>query len=102
MPNFNQPVEYGEMKEIPYLHSAFAQVLQEIREEARMSQAELADRIGCARSFISFLETRSRLPSLNAFLMISSALHVSPAEFLKRLERKLANLQHATPHSKRR
>ena len=71
---------------------AFAQILQESRGQARLSQALLARELGCARSFISFLETRDHLPSLNTFLVISRALGMSSVEFLGRLEAKLAAL----------
>ena len=83
------------MNEIPLLSEAFAQVLQEAREEARVSQQELARRVNCARSFISFLETRTHLPSLNAFLVLCSALDLPAAEVLRRLENRLAFLQQA-------
>ena len=81
------------MNEIPHLSEAFAQVLQEAREEARVSQQELARRVKCARSFISFLETRTHLPSLNAFLVLCEALDVPAGEVLRRLENRLAFLQ---------
>lgn len=81
------------MIEIPQLSEAFAQVLQEAREEARVSQQELANRVKCARSFISFLETRTNLPSLNAFLVICRALGLPAAEVLRRLENRLAFLE---------
>jgi transcriptional regulator with XRE-family HTH domain len=80
------------MKEIPRLTEAFAQILQDARGKARLSQAELAKEIGCARSFISFLETRDHLPSLNTFLVISHALGVPSVELLARLEARLAAL----------
>ena len=80
------------MKEIPYLAEAFAQVLQEARDHARLSQRELAREVECARSFISFLETRDQLPSLNAFLVLSRALNLPSGELLARLEAKLATL----------
>lgn len=87
------------MKEIPYLADAFAQVLQEAREEARVSQQELARRVDCSRSFISFLETRTHLPSLNAFLVICHALELPPADLLRRLEKRLAFIQQVIPES---
>ena len=80
------------MKEIPHLAEAFAQTLQDARRQARLSQASLANEIECARSFISFLETREHLPSLNTFLVISRALDIPSAELLARLEAKLAVL----------
>ena len=83
------------MNEIPHLAEAFAQILQEAREEARVSQQELARRVNCARSFISFLETRTHLPSLNAFLALCAALDLPASEVLRRLENRLAFLQQA-------
>lgn len=71
---------------------AFAQILQETRGQACLSQTALADEIGCARSFISFLETRDHLPSLNTFLVIAHALGIPSVELLARLEAKLAAL----------
>lgn len=89
------------MNEVPYLPEAFAQILQEAREEARLSQQELARRVNCARSFISFLETRTHLPSLNAFLVICSALDLPPVELVRRLENRLAFLQQAAHAEKK-
>lgn len=80
------------MQEIPHLAEAFSQVLQEARDHARLSQQELAREVECARSFISFLETRDHRPSLNAFLVLARALNVPSGEFLARLEAKLAVL----------
>jgi len=80
------------MKEIPLLADAFAQILREARGQARLSQTALAQDIGCARSFIYFLETREHLPSLNTFLVISRAIGISSLELLDRLEAKLATL----------
>ena len=77
------------MKEIPLLSEAFAQILREARGQARLSQTALAQDIGCARSFISFLETREHLPSLNTFLVISRATGIPSPELLGRLEAKL-------------
>ena len=83
---------YPGMKEVPHLAEAFAQVLQEARGQARLSQAALARELGCARSFISFLETRDHLPGLNTFLAVAHALGMPGVELLARLETRLAAL----------
>ena len=80
------------MKEIPHLAEAFAQVLRECRGRACLSQIRLARDIGCARSFISFLETQTHLPSLNTFLVVSRAIGMPSVELLARLETRLAAL----------
>nr|WP_072697988.1 helix-turn-helix transcriptional regulator [Desulfovibrio litoralis] len=82
------------MKEIPHLQEAFAQVLQEARAHSRLSQQALANEVECARSFISFMETRDHLPSLNGFLVLARALGVSSTELLARVEAKLATLEY--------
>ena len=80
------------MKEIPHLAEALAQILQEARGQVRLSQTALAREIGCARSFISFLETRNHLPSLNTFLVIARAIDIPSVELLARLEAKITAL----------
>jgi len=80
------------MKEVPHLAEAFAQILQEARGQARLSQTALARELGCARSFISFLETREHLPSLNTFLAIAHTLGIPGVELLARLEARRAAL----------
>ena len=80
------------MKEIPHLAEAFAQILQEARRQSRLSQTALAREIHCARSYISFMETRTHLPSLNAFLAISRAMNIPSVELLARLEAKISAL----------
>ena len=100
MPKGLGPSRLWDMNEIPQLSEAFAQVLQEAREEARVSQQELARRVKCARSFISFLETRTHLPSLNAFLVLCAALELPAVEVLRRVENRLAFLQQAADAEK--
>lgn len=78
------------MKEQTHLHDAVSVTLREAREYARLSQGELAERAGCARSFISFLETGSHLPGLNAFMALADALGISPSELMRRIEERMA------------
>ena len=78
------------MKEIPGLLPSAAEAFQEAREYARLSQAQLAERAGCARSFVSFLETGTHLPGLNAFVALAEAMELRPSELMRRIEEKMA------------
>lgn len=95
MPIILVRLNHGLMKKIPYLAEAFVQVLQDARYQARMSQEDLARSVGCARSFISFIETKNNLPSLNAFMAMAEALGVPPDEMLRRVQSRIRSIENA-------
>jgi len=51
-----------------------SQILLQTRKEARLSQAELAKRIGADKSYISRIENGITVPSVATFYRIASAL----------------------------
>ena len=51
-----------------------SQILLETRKEARLTQAELAKRIGADKSYISRIEKGITVPSVATFYRIASAL----------------------------
>ena len=51
-----------------------SQILLETRKEARLTQAELAKRIGADKSYISRVEKGITIPSVATFYRIASAL----------------------------
>ena len=51
-----------------------SQILLETRKEARLTQAELAKRIGVDKSYISRIEKGITVPSVATFYRIASAL----------------------------
>lgn len=77
------------MRKVAYLSEAVAQVLLEAREYARLSQAELAEKAECARSFISFVETQTHVPGLHAFVALAQTLEIPASELMRRVERKM-------------
>ncbi len=77
------------MKDIPNLPAVFAQLLREYRERCGFSQRKLAAHIGCARSYIAFLEDGTHLPTINAFMLLAGAFQVSPADFQAELDARL-------------
>ena len=57
-------------------------VLRRYRDVAGLSQQELADNIGIAKSYISSLELGYRAPHLNLLVKIAQALGVRPGELV--------------------
>ena len=51
-----------------------SQILQDARKEAKVSQQELASRIGSTKSYISRIETGLVMPSVATFYRIMNAL----------------------------
>ena len=55
--------------------------LQEIRKRAKMTQSELAERVGISDKHLSKIETGKNLPSLNNFLKMAEVMKFSLDEF---------------------
>ena len=55
--------------------------LQEIRKRAKMTQSELAEKVGISDKHLSKIETGKNLPSLNNFLRMAEVLEFSLSEF---------------------
>ena len=53
------------------------------RSRKRLSQMELAEKIDCSTSYISYIETASKCVSLDKFVDIANALNISADELLK-------------------
>ena len=54
-----------------------SQILHDIRKEARLTQAELAKRIGADKEYISGIEKGVTIPSVATFYRIVAALGLS-------------------------
>ena len=70
---------------------AFSVVLREIRTEKGLSQDEVAERLDVARSYISYLESGQRYPSLEMFISVAQALGVRPGEMLEKIAARIAS-----------
>lgn len=61
-----------------------AQILQDARRQAHLTQAELAKRIGADKSYISRIERGTTVPSISVFYRIAAAMglkvQLSPAQ----------------------
>ncbi|MBA4312183.1 MAG: hypothetical protein C0417_06095 [Chlorobiaceae bacterium] len=56
-------------------------ILKEYREEHRLAQKQLAERLGITREYYSKIEKGSRLPSHNLLRKISVELNISLGHF---------------------
>ena len=57
-------------------------VLRRYRDAAGLSQQELADRVGIAKSYVSSLELGYRAPNLNLLVKLARSVGVRPGELL--------------------
>ena len=57
-------------------------VLRRYRDAAGLSQQQLADRVGIAKSYISSLELGYRAPNLNLLVKIAESLNVRAGELV--------------------
>lgn len=64
-------------------------VIRRLREQAEISQEELAARAELSRSMIDKCERRNRLPSLDVIIRIASGLGVTASEIVRLIEQEL-------------
>jgi transcriptional regulator with XRE-family HTH domain len=57
-------------------------ILRRYRDAAGLSQQQLADSVGIAKSYVSSLELGYRAPHLNLLVKIAQALNVRPGELI--------------------
>ena len=65
----------------------FGEKLKELRMQAGLTQAQLAQRIGVTKSVVSFYELRERSPSPDVLMKLSGIFHVS-TDYLLGIEKK--------------
>lgn len=68
---------------------AFSYVLRAVRNEKCLSQEDLAARLDLTRTYISYLESGKRYPSLEMLIALAQALDVRPGELLDRIAERL-------------
>jgi len=64
----------------------FGDVLNQLRQEAGLTQQELADRAEVHRTYISLLERGKKSPTLEVIFRLARSLERRPSELLARLE----------------
>ncbi len=69
----------------PVIRAAFARVLAELRQQAKMKQAEVAAKSGYEEKYISLLERRKHTPTLTAVVELAAAMKLSPVDVVRRV-----------------
>jgi transcriptional regulator with XRE-family HTH domain len=69
----------------PY-HARFGKAVKAIREEKKLTQAQLSERMDVPATFLSDIERGVRNVSLSTLLALSKALSVKLSEIFKRAE----------------
>ncbi|MBQ2809849.1 MAG: helix-turn-helix transcriptional regulator [Clostridia bacterium] len=64
-------------------------VIQELREEKRLSQEVVSGLADIGRTHLSAIERGERKPTLETFFRISDALNIAPSELMKKIEDEL-------------
>jgi transcriptional regulator with XRE-family HTH domain len=61
--------------------------LRKAREEAQLSQEELAEKAGVSRVYVSLLERDKKSPTLDVYFRLCRALRLNPSELMARIEK---------------
>ena len=83
-------------------HTTFGQILRERRSQSGLTQAELANRAGCAPITLRKMESDALRPSVQLAQLLALALAIPEAEQLAfvqlaRQEKPLSSIPHPTP-----
>lgn len=71
-----------------------AQIIQDARRNAKLTQAELAEQIGISEKHLSKIETGKNYPALDTFLKILNTLNLTLGDFgLRNVIKKSSNKQ---------
>lgn len=57
--------------------------IKNVRQKRGLSQAALAEAVGCSNTYMCYVEKGSKCMSLDMFLLVANALHVSADELLQ-------------------
>lgn len=74
------------MEKIPALNWAVAEVIDDLRKKAGLTQGQLAGLAGLSEDYISAMERGIQTGSLTAMVHIANALQIELAELVKQIE----------------
>ncbi len=72
----------------------FRRLLIEARRSARLTQAQLAERLGRPQSFVSKYETGERRLDVVEFLELAQVLGIDPVELLREVQKAILPSNH--------
>ena len=72
--------------ELPELQRRFGKVVQRRRLEAKISQEELVNKVGCHRNHLSLIERGQHLPNLALVHNLANAFGVTMATLMSEVE----------------
>jgi transcriptional regulator with XRE-family HTH domain len=64
-------------------HKIIASNIKKLRKNAKLSQENFAEKVGCSREFISRLENLKEKPSLKMILKLAYLFNVTPTYFFE-------------------
>jgi transcriptional regulator with XRE-family HTH domain len=71
---------------------AFGKIIAGLRQAAKLSQEELADRADIHRTYVSQIERGLKSPTIVMLLRLSKALETTPSKLMRQLETELGGL----------
>jgi transcriptional regulator with XRE-family HTH domain len=73
-------------------NAAFGKIIVGLRQAARLSQEELAERADIHRTYVSQIERGLKSPTIVMLLRLSKALQTTPSKLMRQLETELGGL----------
>jgi transcriptional regulator with XRE-family HTH domain len=68
------------------LEKLFGKVIQQLRQQLKLSQEELGFRSGYHRTYISQIERGIKSPSLKTIFCLAKALEIKPSDLINRVQ----------------
>ena len=65
---------------------AFGPVLKHFRTERKLTQEELAEKVGVVTSYISMMESGQKFPNLEMFFALATALEIRASALILAME----------------
>ena len=69
------------MQKYEVMYHKIAKVIKEQRKKSKLSQEELAEKLGCSREFVSRVENNREKVSLKMLFVASDVFKISPKIF---------------------
>lgn len=70
-------------------NTAFGKIIASLRQAARLSQEELAERADIHRTYVSQIERGLKSPTIVMLFRLSKALQTTPSKLMRQLETEL-------------